>query len=73
MTQAPALLPRKQPSTISSEEMEKRRLLIRKVDHENLVEGVKRPDDSDWIFQSYINGEIEVGDMAPLLATFRGR
>ena len=73
MTQAPALLPRKQPSTISVEEMERRRQSIREIDHENLVEGLRRPDDSDWIFQSYIKGEIEAADMPPLLAKFRGR
>ncbi len=58
------------PVRISAEEIERRREIVRRVDHENLLEGQKRHPETDHIFDAFINGEIEVTDMMPRLKQF---
>jgi hypothetical protein len=38
------------PARISAEEIERRREIIRRVDHENLLEGQARDPETDYIF-----------------------
>ena len=46
-----------------AEEMERRRLVIRDAHHENLIEGLSADADAEPIFDAYIRGEIELGDI----------
>lgn len=55
---------------ISAEEIARRLEIVRRVDHENLLEGQKRHPETDHIFTAFINGEIEVTEMMPRLKQF---
>ncbi|WFU07272.1 hypothetical protein QA648_34955 (plasmid) [Rhizobium sp. CB3171] len=61
---------RSTPVRISAEEIERRRDIIRRVDHENLLEGQRRHPETDHIFEAFINGEIEVSEMMPRLKQY---
>jgi hypothetical protein len=50
---------------VSSEEMARRRLIVRAADHENLLEGIVRSPETDAIFEAFIRGEIEATDIRP--------
>ena len=52
---------------ISPEEMERRRRAIQKAAHSSAMEGAKRDPRADPIFESFINGEIEMSDVVPML------
>ena len=58
---------------ISADEMERRRLIVRKADHENLIEGIERHPETDHIFDAYIRGEIEVTELMPRLKAFQAK
>lgn len=55
---------------ISAEEVDRRRELIRRADHENELEGQTRDPATDHIFEAYIQGKIDLGDVIPLLKEF---
>jgi len=60
-------VPRKPKAKISAEEMERRREQVRRGDANNRIEGLKRGPETDAIFDAYIHGEIEVGEIVPRL------
>lgn len=59
------------PARISLEETARRREIVRRADHENLLEGIERAADTDHIFEAFIQGEIEVTEIVPRLEQFR--
>ena len=56
---------------ISAEEMERRRRVICKAEHESLLESGARHPETDHIVDAYIRGEIEVSDLIPRLRAFQ--
>jgi hypothetical protein len=53
--------------------MERRKLAVRKADHENLLEGLSRHPETDHIFEAFIRGEIELADMIPQIKALQAR
>ena len=59
---------RKEPRTsVSAEEMERRREALRRADAHNRIEGIHRERESDPIFEAYIRGEIDESELVPRL------
>ncbi|MET3600695.1 antitoxin VbhA family protein [Martelella mangrovi] len=56
---------------ISDAEMEKRRQIVKSADHSNAMEGLKRDPATDHIFEAFIRGDIEAGDIDSMLDEFR--
>lgn len=71
MSRATAVRSERPSSRITAEEIERRREIVRRADHENLLEGQKRDPATDHIFEAFIQGEIEVRDLVPRLKEFR--
>jgi hypothetical protein len=59
--------PAKPKAKISAKEMERRRERVRRGDAHNRIEGLKRGPETDAVFESYIQGEIEVTEIVPRL------
>ncbi len=57
---------------ISNEETDRRREIVRQADANNRIEGVCRSPETNVAFDAYIQGEIEVTDIVPLLKAQRG-
>lgn len=53
------------PAAISAEEMERRRLIVRKAHHTNQLEGLEPDPDMEPIFEAFVRGEIEAADLVP--------
>ncbi len=56
---------------ISAEEVDRRREIVRRADHENALEGQTRDPATDHIFEAFIHGEIEANEIVPRLTAFR--
>lgn len=70
MTQV-AVRPAPADRRISAEEVTRRREIVRRANHENLLEGATRDPETDHIFEAFINGEIEVTELVPRLKEFQ--
>ncbi|MCL2714130.1 MAG: antitoxin VbhA family protein [Alphaproteobacteria bacterium] len=59
------------PSRITAEEMERRRKMVQSAVHSNAMEGARHCPDVDPIFDAFINGDIEVTEILPLIKKLR--
>ncbi|MCL2716530.1 MAG: hypothetical protein FWD68_18690 [Alphaproteobacteria bacterium] len=57
----------KQPG-ISTDEMERRRKMVWRAFRSNVVEGASQGADVEPIFDAFIRGEIEAGDIVPQIS-----
>jgi hypothetical protein len=67
------IAPVKPKAKISAQEMERRREALRQADASNRIEGLYPSSASTAIYEEFIRGEIEMGDIWPRIQAIQPR
>ena len=67
------IAPKKPKAKISTEEMERRREALRQADASNRIEGLFPSPAATAIYEEFIRGDIELGDIWPRVQALQPR
>lgn len=67
------ITPKQPEAGISAQEMERRREALRQADASNRIEGLFPDPSTNAVYERFIRGEIELGEILPLVRAVQPR